>query len=39
VTAGTVRFLSSRGETSDMSSPGPGGYENAEFPPEDDIPF
>ena len=37
VTAGTVRFLSSRGETSDMSSP--GGYENAEFPPEDDIPF
>jgi len=38
VTAGTVRFLSSRGETSDISSQG-GGYENAELPPEDDIPF
>lgn len=38
VTAGTVRFLSSRGETSDMSSQG-GGYEHAEMPPEDDIPF
>ena len=37
VTAGTVRFLSSRGETSDMSSQ--GGYDNAELPPEDDIPF
>ena len=37
VTAGTVRFLSSRGETSDMSSQ--GGYESAELPPEDDIPF
>lgn len=39
VTAGTVRFLSSRGETSgDMSMQG-GGFESAEFPPEDDIPF
>jgi len=38
VTAGTVRFLSARGETSDMSSQG-GGYESAELPPEDDIPF
>jgi len=39
VTAGTVRFLSSRGETSDMSSQGGGSYESAELPPEDDIPF
>ena len=40
VTAGTVRFLSSRGETSDMSTQGGGGYDNsAELPPEDDIPF
>jgi len=39
VTAGTVRFLSSRGETSDMSSQGGGSYESAEMPPEDDIPF
>jgi len=38
VTASTVRFLSSRGETSDMSSQG-GGDESAELPPEDDIPF
>ena len=38
VTAGTVRFLSSRGETSDMSSQG-GGYEHAEMPLDDDIPF
>jgi len=39
VTAGTVRFLSSRGETSDMSMQGGGNYESAEMPPEDDIPF
>ena len=39
VTAGTVRFLSSRGETSEMSAQGGGGYESAEIPPEDDIPF
>jgi single-strand DNA-binding protein len=39
VTAGTVRFLSSRGETSDMSSQGGGSYDSAEIPPEDDIPF
>jgi len=38
VTAGTVRFLSSRGETSDMPMQG-GGFESAEMPPEDDIPF
>jgi len=38
VTAGTVRFLSSRGETSEMVSQG-GGFESAELPPEDDIPF
>ena len=38
VTAGTVRFLSSRGETSDMPMQG-GGYDSAEMPPEDDIPF
>jgi len=38
VTASTVRFLSSRGETSDMPMQG-GGYESAETPPEDDIPF
>ena len=38
VTAGTVRFLSSRGETSDMPSHG-GGFDGAELPPEDDIPF
>ena len=37
VTAGTVRFLSSRSETSDMSSQ--GSYDSAELPPEDDIPF
>ncbi|HSM72370.1 MAG TPA: single-stranded DNA-binding protein [Anaerolineales bacterium] len=39
VTAGTVRFLSSRGETSEMSTQGGGGYESAEMPSEDDIPF
>ena len=38
VTAGTVRFLSSRGEASDMPMQG-GGYDSAEMPPEDDIPF
>ena len=38
VTASTVRFLSSRGETSDMPMQG-GGYDSAEIPPEDDIPF
>jgi single-strand DNA-binding protein len=38
VTAGTVRFLSTRGE---MGSEGPmmGGMESAEIPSEDDIPF
>jgi len=40
VTAGTVRFLSSRGETSEMSmQSGGGSYDSAEMPPEDDIPF
>jgi len=38
VTAGTVRFLSSRGEVSDMPTQG-GGYDSAELPPEEDIPF
>lgn len=38
VTAGTVRFLSSRGEVGEMATQG-GGYESAELPPEDDIPF
>jgi len=38
VTAATVRFLSSRGEGSDMSMQS-GGFESAEIPPEDDIPF
>jgi single-strand DNA-binding protein len=38
VTASTVRFLSSRGETGgDM--PMHTGMESAEMPPEDDIPF
>ena len=38
VTAGTVRFLSSRGEAGgDMSMA--GGMEGAEIPAEDDIPF
>ena len=38
VTAGTVRFLSSRGEGGgDM--PMHAGTESAEMPPEDDIPF
>jgi len=38
VTASTVRFLSSRGESGgDMQMQ--GGYESAEIPPEDDIPF
>lgn len=38
VTAGTVRFLSSRGEMSDTPTQG-SGYDSAEIPPEDDIPF
>lgn len=38
VTASTVRFLSSRGEGSDTPMQG-GGFESAEFPPEDEIPF
>jgi single-strand DNA-binding protein len=38
VTAGTVRFLSSRGEVGEMPTQG-GGFESAELPPEDDIPF
>jgi len=38
VTAGTVRFLSSRGEgPSEM--PTSGGFDPAEMPPEEDIPF
>ena len=39
VTAGTVRFLSSRQETNEMATQGGGGYESVEMPPEDDIPF
>lgn len=38
VTASTVRFLSSRGEGGDAPMQG-GGFESAEMPPEDDIPF
>ena len=38
VTAGTVRFLSSRGESSG-EGPMMGGMEGAEVPAEDDIPF
>lgn len=38
VTAATVRFLSSRGDGSETLVPG-GGFESAELPPEDDIPF
>jgi single-strand DNA-binding protein len=38
VTAGTVRFLSSRGEASG-EGPMMGGMEGAEIPAEDDIPF
>ncbi|NJC98320.1 MAG: single-stranded DNA-binding protein [Anaerolineales bacterium] len=38
VTAGTVRFLSSRGEGAGDGSM-QGGFESAEIPPEDDIPF
>lgn len=38
VTAGTVRFLSSRGETNEMAAQS-GSYASAEMPPEDDIPF
>jgi single-strand DNA-binding protein len=38
VTAGTVRFLSSRGELSG-EAPMMGGMEGAEIPAEDDIPF
>ena len=37
VTAGTVRFLSSRGDGSE--GPMMGGMESAELPAEDDIPF
>ena len=37
VTAGTVRFLSNRGEGGE--SPMAGGMEHAEMPAEDDIPF
>jgi single-strand DNA-binding protein len=37
VTASTVRFLSSRGEGGE--APMQGGFESAEMPPEDDIPF
>jgi len=38
VTAGTVRFLSSRSEGGDIPMPG-SGFEGVELPPEDDIPF
>lgn len=38
VTAATVRFLSSRGEGGETPMQG-GGFEGAELPPEDDIPF
>ncbi|MBI4759693.1 MAG: single-stranded DNA-binding protein [Chloroflexota bacterium] len=38
VTANTVRFLSSRTESGDAPIQG-GGFEMAEMPPEDDIPF
>ncbi len=38
VTASTVRFLSSRGET-DSGPVAAGGMDMAELPPEDDIPF
>jgi len=38
VTASTVRFLSTRGDTSGDTSMH-GGMESAEMPPEDDIPF
>lgn len=39
VTASTVRFLSSRGDTDAGPVAGGGGMEMAELPPEDDIPF
>lgn len=39
VTASTVRFLSSRGEDGGAPMQGGGGFESAEMPPEDDIPF
>jgi len=39
VTAGTVRFLSSRGEVGGGDAPMAGGMEHAEMPAEDDIPF
>lgn len=38
VTANTVRFLSSRGEGGEAPMQG-SGFESAEIPPEDDIPF
>lgn len=38
VTANTVRFLSSRGDGGESPVQG-GGFEGAELPPEDDIPF
>ncbi|MEP0805780.1 MAG: single-stranded DNA-binding protein [Chloroflexota bacterium] len=38
VTANTVRFLSSRGEGGEAPMQS-GGFEMAEMPPEDDIPF
>lgn len=38
VTAATVRFLSSRGDGGESPVQG-GGFEGAELPPEDDIPF
>jgi single-strand DNA-binding protein len=39
ITASTVQFLSSRGETEGGPIAGGGGMGMAELPPEDDIPF
>ena len=39
VTASTVQFLSSRGDSEGGPVSGGGGMEMAELPPEDDIPF
>lgn len=39
ISAQTVRFLSSRGEDGGAPMQGGGGFEIAEMPPEDDIPF
>jgi single-strand DNA-binding protein len=39
ITAATVRFLSTRGDSESGPVAGGGGMEMAELPPEDDIPF